>query len=78
MADHAQIHASKQPKRPHFLPEWAEKRGFRQADLARELNADKSLISRWFSGATPSETWQARLAALFQCKPEGDYPFEAS
>jgi hypothetical protein len=36
------IHASKQPRRPHYIPEWAEKRGLTQAGLSRELGADKS------------------------------------
>jgi transcriptional regulator with XRE-family HTH domain len=64
------IHKSKQPRRPHYIAEWAELRGMRQADLARELGADKSVVSRWLSGATPGIEWQARLAALFHCEPE--------
>lgn len=39
-------------------------------DLARELGADKSLISRWYDGASPGVIWQDRLAALFHCEPE--------
>lgn len=70
MSNIATIHASKQPRRPHFIAEWAEARGLKQADLARELDADKSLVSRWFSGATPSEKWQEALAAFFGCEPE--------
>ncbi len=58
---------SKQPKRPHHVADWAEARGLTQADLARELCADKSVISRWFSGATPGEVYQERLAVLFGC-----------
>lgn len=58
------IHRSKQPRRPHFIPEWAEKRGLSQAEMARELDADKSVVSRWFSGTTPGVEWQERLAAL--------------
>ena len=45
-------------------------RGMSQADIARELGADKSVISRWFSGSTPSVEYQERLAALFGCEPE--------
>lgn len=41
-----------------------------QADLARELDADKSVVSRWFNGTTPGLDWQERLAALFHCEPE--------
>ncbi len=65
-----QIHKSKQPRRPHFVKEWADVRGLSQADLARELGADKSIISRWFDGATPGEKWQAGLSTLFECDPE--------
>jgi transcriptional regulator with XRE-family HTH domain len=41
-----------------------------QADLARELGADKSIVSRWYAGASPSVAWQERLASLFHCEPE--------
>ena len=64
------IHRSRQPRRPHFIEAWAELRDLSQADLARELGADKSVISRWFSGSTPSLDYQERLAALFGCEPE--------
>lgn len=64
------IHRSKQPRRPHYIEAWAELRGLTQADIARELGADKSVISRWFSGSTPSVEYQERLAALFECEPE--------
>lgn len=70
MTDTPKIHASKQPRRPHYIKEWAERRGFRQVDLAAELNTDKSLISRWYAGASPNIIWQQRLAALFGCEPE--------
>jgi transcriptional regulator with XRE-family HTH domain len=65
-----EIHKSKQPRRPHFIEAWAEARGFSQADLARELSADKSIISRWYDGSSPSKEYQERLAALFHCSPE--------
>lgn len=65
------IHKSKQPRRPHFIPEWAEARGLKnQAELARELDADKSVVSRWYSGGSPNVEWQEKLAALFHCEPE--------
>ena len=64
------IHASKQPRRPHFIREWAEKRGLRQVDLVRQLGADKSIVSRWYKGGSPGEEWQAKLAALFHCEPD--------
>lgn len=70
MSDITTIHKSKQPRRPHFIPEWAEARNLTQADLAREIEADKSVVSRWFNGTTPGVEWQQKLAALFQCEPE--------
>jgi transcriptional regulator with XRE-family HTH domain len=66
----SKIHKTKQPRRPHFIPEWAQVRNLNQADLARELGADKSVVSRWFSGTTPGVEWQNKLADLFHCEPE--------
>ena len=61
------IHAGKQPRRPHFLEEWAKKYGLKtQVELAEALGADKSIVSRWFNGASPSVEYQLKLAALFQ------------
>lgn len=70
MSEIPRIHKSKQPRRPHYIAEWAELRGLSQADLARELGADKSVVSRWFSGTSPSVEYQERLAALFHTDPE--------
>ena len=70
MAKVTRIHQSKQPKRPHFIAEWAEKRGLTQADMAHELDTDKSNVSRWFSGTSPGVKSQAKLAALFHCEPD--------
>lgn len=64
------IHKGRQPRRPHYVQEWAEKRGMRATDLASELGVDKSVVSRWFTGSTPSLESQQRLAALFGCEPE--------
>lgn len=65
----SRIHRGKQPRRPHYIAEWAARRGMKPVDLARELDADKSVVSRWYSGASPSEEYQKRLAALFDCEP---------
>lgn len=70
MADITKIHPSKQPRRPHFVPEWTERKGLSQAELGREIGADKSVVSRWFSGSTPSEEWQTKLAAFFEIERE--------
>lgn len=70
------IHKGKQPRRPHFIREWAEKRGFkRPVDLAAALEADKSLISRWYSGSTPGEDWQSALAEFFGYPDEPEVIF---
>ncbi len=66
----ARVYGQRQPRRPHFIAEWAEARGLKQADLARELDADKSLVSRWFSGSTPGLDWQEKLAAFFHVDPD--------
>lgn len=55
---------ARQPRRPHHIEDWAERRGLSQADLARELEADKSVVNRWYSGTTPGVEYQRKLAAL--------------
>lgn len=42
-----------------------------QADLVRALGADKGSVSKWFSGTTPQEPWQKKLADLFGTTTEG-------
>jgi transcriptional regulator with XRE-family HTH domain len=64
------IHKSKQPRRPHYVREWAEKRGLRPVDLATELGVDKSLVTRWYQGSTPNEESLSKLGALFGVEPE--------
>lgn len=69
-ADESTIYQGKQGNRPHHIAAWAEARGLTQADLSRELGADKSLVSRWYKGSTPGLPWQEKLAALFQTDRE--------
>lgn len=64
------IHGLKQGRRPHYIKEWCERRNLSQADLSRELSADPGLVSRWFSGSSPSAVYQEKLAALFDCEPD--------
>ena len=65
------IRQMKQAHRPHFIEEWAEHRGYKnQAALAKALDIDKSLVSRWYRGATPGLEKQEILAALFHCERE--------
>jgi transcriptional regulator with XRE-family HTH domain len=72
MSNVFQIHGDKKPAhrnkitiRLHFINEWAEKRNMSQADLGREVGADKGLVSRWFGGMVPKEDYLMKLAALF-------------
>tara|TARA_R110002124_G_C8820775_1_gene503937 strand:+ start:442 stop:786 length:345 start_codon:yes stop_codon:yes gene_type:complete len=60
------IHQGKQPNRVHFIAEWAEHRQKRPSDLVRDLNVDKSTVSRWFAGALPREQHLEQLAAYFE------------
>lgn len=60
------IHHGKQPYRLHYIIEWAELRGRKQADIVRALGVDKSTVSRWFDGTIPSETHLIALAAYFE------------
>lgn len=61
-------HKAKHQDRPHFIPEWAEKRGLIQSELADAIGADRSVVSRWYGRACPSLDWQERLADLFHCE----------
>ena len=71
MSDVTRIHKGKQPRRPHFIQEWAELRGYaKQSELAEELGVEKSVVSRWYSGTSPGAEYQEKLAALFHCEPE--------
>jgi hypothetical protein len=50
-------------KRRHFIPEWAELRGKKQADIVRDLDIPKSVVFRWFSeGVIPTEKYLLPLA----------------
>lgn len=69
--DPTQIYPNRQPRRPHHIADWAEKFGLSQADISREIGADKSLVSRWFDGTTPGVAYQEKLAALFHTDAEG-------
>jgi transcriptional regulator with XRE-family HTH domain len=46
-----------------------ERRNLSPADMSRQIGADKSVISRWLSGASPTKVYQERLAALFSIEP---------
>lgn len=62
-----QVFPSRQPRRPHYIQQWAEERGLTQSGLAEAIEADKGQVSRWYSGSSPSYDWQIKLAAFFHC-----------
>ncbi len=67
------IHQQKQGRRPHFLREWAEYRGRKQADISRDTGIDKSQVSRWFDDekpSTPNANSLEILADYFETEPE--------
>lgn len=70
MAKDSANSASKQPRRPHFIEAWADLKGVSQAQLARDLDVDKSLVSRWYAGSSPGMESQKKLAAYFGCEPD--------
>lgn len=64
-----QIHARRQPKRPHYLRDWLNRRGFKtDSEFADEIGADKSVVSRWLDEddpTTPGKDWQIKLGVFF-------------
>lgn len=68
MTDPTHNHTGKTPHRVHFIAEWAEKRGLKQADIAMQIGADKGLVSRWFSGTIPKAGYLVRLVELFHAE----------
>lgn len=73
MSNTVRIHTDKEPIRNHFIVEWAEKRGLSQADIVREIGADKGLVSRWFKGTNPKQDYLEKLAAIFETDVSGLY-----
>jgi hypothetical protein len=63
------IYPNRQPRRPHHIREWMEHRQIEsQAELAKAIDADKSLVSRWLDEdkpTTPGADWQRTLNAYF-------------
>ena len=71
MSNVSTIHGNKTPKRIHFIPEWAEKRGMKQVDIVRALGVDKGLVSRWFDGTVPKPEYLEQLRELFDAEEVG-------
>jgi hypothetical protein len=72
MAQPTKIHKSKLPSGLHCIPEWAEHRHLKQVDFVRELNVDKSTVSRWFAGMLPDEGNIVRIGAFLQLEDPRD------
>jgi len=66
----SRIHANKTPIRIHYIAEWAGKLGIKRAEIIEKTGADKSLVSRWFSGTLPTERYLVQIAAIFWEDPE--------
>lgn len=61
------IHSEDPHKRRHFIPEWSEKCGKKQADIVRDLGIEKSTVYRWFAeGVIPTEKHLKPLAEYLQ------------
>lgn len=69
MSDITHIHPKAEPVRIHYINEWMEKRGVKQADLVKQLHVDKGTVSKWCSGKLPQETNLIALAAYFHIEP---------
>ena len=51
-----------------------EKRGFRQEDLAKELNVDRSAVAKWETGcAVPKADRLPQIAKVLSCSIEDLY-----
>ncbi|MGV1823285.1 helix-turn-helix domain-containing protein [Agrobacterium vitis] len=59
--------AKPKPEKPrfHYVVEWAQLRGFSQADIIREIDGDPGTVSRWFGGTLPTPVNLEKLATLF-------------
>lgn len=62
MAQVTKIHGGKTPVRIHFIREWALHRHRKQSDIVRNIDVDKSTVSRWFAGTLPKEEHLIALA----------------
>lgn len=66
MAEIEILNRTKAVARRVYIAEWAKKRGLRQADIARGLGVEPSLVSKWVKGTvTPEVKNLAALAEAF-------------
>ncbi|WP_037431614.1 helix-turn-helix domain-containing protein [Sinorhizobium fredii] len=59
------------PDRLHFIPEWADKKGMKQVEVALRVGASQSVVSRWYAGNMPLNDYLAKLADLFGIEVHG-------
>jgi hypothetical protein len=63
-----EIYARRQPRRPHYIAEWMQRRQIKRADLIDAIGVDKGMVSRWLDDekpTTPGPEWTAKLNACF-------------
>ena len=72
MAQVPKIHQGKTPPRIHYIAEWAEKRGKKQADFVTAVGADKGTVSRWFAGRLPEQPYLLKIAAFLAVDEPAD------
>ncbi|OAI22906.1 hypothetical protein A1351_20270 [Methylosinus sp. R-45379] len=63
------IHEDDRRDRLHYIEEWIDHRGLKQADVCRELGISKGTVSKWCSGDLPGEDNVKRLAVLLNTDP---------
>ncbi|MEY9098865.1 transcriptional regulator with XRE-family HTH domain [Sinorhizobium fredii] len=65
MSNIKHLHVVDMPERLHFVPEWAQRKGMKQVEVALRIGATQGLVSRWFAGTVPSTDYLQKLADLF-------------
>lgn len=64
-----ELFSKRQPRRPHYLRDWVERRNFEtDAEFAEAVGADKSVVSRWLDEhdpTTPGRDWTKKLGQFF-------------
>ena len=66
------IHKQANPPLIHYLMEWIEHRGLRQADVVRALGVDKATVSRWCRGDMPENKNLGPLIEYLQLEAPSD------
>jgi transcriptional regulator with XRE-family HTH domain len=60
------------PERIHFIVDWAKEHNLSQADISRQIDADRAIVSRWFNqGVMPKPEYLVKLGTLFGTTPQG-------